>query len=336
MANGIRLSIAIPIHNEESVLPELLRRVFVVLDSIAGGPHEVVFVDDGSTDRTFELLEQASNNDSRVVVISLSRNFGHQAAISAALDNVTGDATIVMDGDLQDVPEVIPQFVEKFQQGFDVVYAKRIRRKEPFLLRVCYFVFYRLMAQLSDIRLPLDSGDFGLMSRRVVEQIRRMPEHHRYLRGMRSWVGFRQAGLEVERAERHSGQSKYSLIRLMKLAFDGIFAFSIVPIRAAAILGALVMFLSTLYVLFALYAKIFLQKSPQGFTALLIAVTFLSGVVLFFLGVIGEYVGRIYEETKARPQYIVGRSAGRPARSLVQDTHKPGITEPLLEKQLRP
>lgn len=311
MSTGFRLSVAIPVHNEESILPELLSRLRIVLDSLPGGPHEVLFVDDGSTDRTFEMLAAAAREDSRIVVLSLSRNFGHQAAITAALDYVTGDAALVMDGDLQDVPEAIPQFVEKYNQGFDVVYAQRVRRKEPLLLRVCYFVFYRMMASLSDIRLPLDSGDFGLMLRRVVNQLKKMPEHHRYLRGMRSWVGFRQTGLLVERAERHSGRSKYSLMQLMKLAFDGIFAFSIVPIRAAALLGAFVIFFSSLFVLYSLYAKIFLQKSPRGFTALIVTVTFLSGIVLFFLGVIGEYVGRIYEGIKARPQYIIGRTAGR-------------------------
>jgi dolichol-phosphate mannosyltransferase len=310
MSTGFCLSVAIPIHNEESVLPELLQRLRAVLDRVPGGPHEIVFVDDGSTDRTFEMLAKAANEDTRIVVVSLSRNFGHQAAITAGLDHVTGDAAVVMDGDLQDVPEVIPQFVEKFQQGYDVVYAQRVRRKEPLALRICYFVFYRMMARLSDIRLPLDSGDFGLMSRRVVEEVRKMPEHHRYLRGMRSWVGFRQVGIEVERAERHSGKSKYSVMRLVKLAFDGIFAFSIVPIRAAALFGAFVIFLSSLYVIYSIYIKIFLQKSPQGFTALIVALTFFSGVLLFFLGVIGEYVGRIYEETKARPQYIVGRTVG--------------------------
>ena len=310
MTTVFRLSIAIPLHNEENVLPELLRRTRIVLDQITGGPHEIVFVDDGSTDRTFAILEEAAEQDPRIGVISLSRNFGHQAAITAALDHVTGEATVVMDGDLQDVPEVIPQFVKKHQQGYDVVYAQRVRRKEPLLLRICYFVFYRMMTKLSDIRLPLDSGDFGLMSRTVIDQVRRMPEHHRYLRGMRSWVGFRQTGVTVERAERHSGKSKYTVMRLMKLAADGIFAFSIVPIRAAALFGGFVMFLSSLYVLYALYAKVFLQKSPQGFTALLVAVTFLSGVVLFFLGVIGEYVGRIYEETKARPLYVIGRIVG--------------------------
>jgi dolichol-phosphate mannosyltransferase len=311
MANEFRLSVAVPVHNEESVLPKLLVRLGEVLDAIPGGPHEIVFVDDGSSDRTFAILEQASRQDPRILVVSLSRNFGHQSAISAALDNVSGDATVVMDGDLQDVPEAIPQFVEKHLQGYDVVYAKRVRRKEPWPLKVCYFVFYRLMARLSDTRLPLDSGDFGLMSRRVVEEVRRMPEHHRYLRGMRSWVGFRQTGVAVERAERHSGNSKYSLSRLIKLAADGIFAFSIVPIRAAALLGALAMLVSLIYAGYALYIKLFSQRSPQGFTGLLVTVIFLSGMILFFLGMIGEYVGRIYEETKARPQYIVARKAGR-------------------------
>jgi len=311
MSAGIRLSVAIPVHNEESVLPELLQRLWKVLEELPGGPHEIVFVDDGSTDGTFDRLGAAVREDSRIIAISLSRNFGHQAAISAALDHASGDAVVIMDGDLQDVPEVIPQFVEKFGEGFDVVYAQRVRRKEPLLLRICYFVFYRMMARLSDIRLPLDSGDFGLMSRRVVDHVRRMPEHHRYLRGMRSWVGFRQIGVPVERAERHSGKSKYSMMRLMKLAADGIFAFSIVPIRAAAAVGATVMSLSFLYVCYAVYAKMFLKQSPQGFTALLVAITFLSGIMLFFLGIIGEYVGRIYEETKARPQYIVGRIVGK-------------------------
>jgi dolichol-phosphate mannosyltransferase len=280
------------------------------------------------------MLCEAAREDSRIIAISLSRNFGHQAAISAALDHASGDAVVIMDGDLQDVPEVIPQFLDKFSEGFDVVYAQRVRRKEPLLLRICYFVFYRMMATLSDIRLPLDSGDFGLMSRRVVDQVRRMPEHHRYLRGMRSWVGFRQVGIPVERAERHSGKSKYSMMRLMKLAADGIFAFSIVPIRAAALLGAFVMLLSLLYVCFALYAKLFLHESPQGFTALLVAVTFLSGIVLFFLGIIGEYVGRIYEETKARPQYVIGRIIGRSGIQSESNVES-GLGQKSLEREFR-
>jgi dolichol-phosphate mannosyltransferase len=311
MNPAFRLSIAIPVHNEESVLPELLRRIRAVLEQVPGGTHEMIFVDDGSTDGTFPILEGAAKDDPRILAISLSRNFGHQAALTAALDHVTGDAVVVMDGDLQDVPEVIPNFVARYGEGYDVVYAKRIRRKEPWALRLCYFVFYRLMASLSDVRLPLDSGDFGLMSRRVIEQVRLMPEHHRYLRGMRSWVGFRQTGIQVERAERHSGKSKYNVLRLLKLAADGIFAFSIVPIRAAAVVGAFVILLSFGYVVYAVYAKVFQHRSPQGFTGLLVATTFLSGIVLFFLGIIGEYVGRIYEETKARPQYVIGRIVGK-------------------------
>jgi len=310
MANEFRLSVAVPVHNEETILPELLERLSSVLDTIPGGPHEIVFVDDGSTDRTFALLEQAARHDPRICALSLSRNFGHQSAISAALDHVTGEATVVMDGDLQDVPEVIPQFVKKHLQGYDVVYAQRVRRKEPWPLRLCYFVFYRLMTSLSETRLPLDAGDFGLMSRRVVEEVRSMPEHHRYLRGMRSWVGFRQTGIPVERAERRSGRSKYSISRLMRLAMDGIFAFSIVPIRAAALLGTLAMLASSVYAVYAIYVKLVSRHSPQGFTALLVTVIFLSGMILFFLGMIGEYVGRIYEETKSRPQYIIAHRAG--------------------------
>lgn len=319
MPLSFRLSVAIPIHNEETVLPELLRRLKAVLDALPGGPHEMVFVDDGSTDNSFLILAEAARGDSRITALSLSRNFGHQPAITAALDHVTGDATVVMDGDLQDVPEVIPHFVEKHLQGFDVVYAQRVRRKEPWLLRLCYYVFYRLMARLSDIQLPLDSGDFGLMSKRVVDTMRQMSEHHRYLRGIRSWVGFRQIGISVERAKRHSGKTKYSVLRLVRLAADGLFAFSTVPIRAALVFGAAVMFVSLLFVGYALYVKVFLHQSPQGFTALLLAVTFLSGVMLFFLGIIGEYVGRIYEETKNRPQYLISRVARKSEISSVRE-----------------
>ena len=310
MNSGFRLSVAIPIHNEESVLPELLTRLMGVLDKVQGGPHELLFVDDGSADGTLVLLEEAAQRDSRIMVLSLSRNFGHQAALTAALDHVTGDATVLMDGDLQDEPESIPRLLEKFFEGYDVVYAQRTRRKEAWPLRLSYYVFYRLMARLSDMKLPLDAGDFALMSRRVVEHLQRLQEHHRYLRGLRSWVGFRQIGIPVERSQRHSGRSKYSVFRLLKLASDGIFAFSIVPIRAAAILGAISIGLSGLFAVYTIFAKLFLNQTPKGFTALLLLITFLSGILLFFLGVIGEYVGRIYEESKGRPIYIIGRLIG--------------------------
>ncbi len=303
----MRLSIAIPVHNEETVLPELLRRTGAVLDGIAGGPHEIILVDDGSSDSTWALLESAAARDLRIVAISLSRNFGHQAALTAALDHAHGDAVVLMDGDLQDTPESIPMLLERYHQGYDVVYAQRIKRKEPAWLRLCYYLYYRLLAQLSDLTLPLDAGDFGLMSRRVIEQLRRMPEHHRYLRGLRHWVGFRQIGVPIERAERHSGKSKYSVLRLMKLASDGILAFSIVPLRAAAILGLIAILLSSLFAGWTVFAKFVLHQAPKGFTALTFLITFLSGSNLFFLGIIGEYLGRVYEEIKARPHYVVGR-----------------------------
>jgi dolichol-phosphate mannosyltransferase len=261
------------------------------------------------------MLEAEARQDSRIAVVALARNFGHQVAVTAALDHVVGDVTIVMDADLQDIPEVIPQFLEQYEKGFDVVYAKRARRPEGWLLRVSYFVFYRLLAGLADLRLPLDSGDFGLLSRRVVEELRRTRERHRYVRGLRTWVGFRQTGVPVDRGSRHAGQSKYGILKLMGLAADGIFAFSTAPLRAAAVLGLFALGLSLAFALYALYAKIALHQSPRGFTALLIAVTFLSGVQLIFLGVIGEYVGRVYEEVKERPLYVIDRVIGLPARS---------------------
>jgi dolichol-phosphate mannosyltransferase len=212
-----------------------------------------------------------------------------------------------MDGDLQDNPEAIPQFLAKFAEGYDVVYARRVNRKESWWLRLSYWTYYRMLARLSQVYLPLDSGDFGLMSARVVHELRRMPERQRYVRGLRTWVGFRQTGIDVERAERHSGTSKYSAWGLLKLASDGLFAFSIVPIRATLIVGVLAMTLSLLFALYSTVAKFLMNQSPQGFTALIFVITFLSGVNLAFLGIIGEYVGRIYEEIKARPIYVVGK-----------------------------
>jgi polyisoprenyl-phosphate glycosyltransferase len=303
----IGVSIAIPLYNEQEVLPELLRRVGAVLDQIPGGPHEIVIVDDGSSDNTPRLLDAASDKDERLVVVTLSRNFGHQAALTAALDHARGGVVVLMDGDLQDPPEAVPQFLAQHEAGYDVVYAQRVQRKESWLLKLSYFLFYRLAFRLADLRLPLDAGDFGLMSRRVVDHIRAAPERNRYLRGLRVWAGFRQIGVPVERDARFAGTSKYSVLKLLRLASDGIFAFSIVPLRAAALVGAGAIGLSFLFALYAIYARIFLSQSPAGFTAITILVTFLSGVNIFFVGVIGEYVGRIYEEVKARPVYVVDR-----------------------------
>ena len=321
MTTPFRLSIAIPLHNEESGVPELLRRLGAVLDSVPGGPHEIVLVDDGSRDRTLELLHRFARRDPRLVVVALSRNFGHQAALSAALDYVSGDVVIAMDGDLQDRPEAIPELLAKHREGFDVVYAQRVKRKEGWPLRLSYFVFYRLLASLADVRLPLDSGDFALMSRQVVDQIRSAPEHNRYLRGLRSWVGFRQTGLIVERDDRFAGKTNYSPLKLLELASDGLFSFSIVPLRATAILGLIAIVMSGAFSVYTLYAKLVLDRTPAGFTSIMLFMSFLTGVQLFFLGIIGEYVGRIYQETKRRPLYVVG-SVARQGAAMPIETHR--------------
>ncbi len=320
MMPGVRLSVAVPIYNEVELLPELLRRLTVVLDGIPGGPHEIVFVDDGSRDGSREALIDTAATEPRLMVVALSRNFGHQAALSAALDHVTGDAVVLMDGDLQDPPEAIPDFVRTHLEGYDVVYARRVRRKEAWLLRLCYATFYRMLARLSNIQLPVDAGDFGLMSRRVVDQLRNAPERHRYLRGLRAWAGYRQVGIAVERSARAGGASKYSVAKLVALACDGFFSFSVAPLRAAALLGAGAIVLSTLFALYSVAAKLLLNRSPQGFTALILVMVFLSGTNLLFLGLLGEYLGRVYEEVKRRPLYVVDQvvrgstrdSAGRP------------------------
>jgi dolichol-phosphate mannosyltransferase len=306
MSAHLRVSVAIPMHNEEAGIPELLRRLGAVLDSIPGGPHEIVLVDDGSRDRTLELLHAAARKDPRLVVIALSRNFGHQAALTAALDHVTGDVVVAMDADLQDRPEAIPTLLAKHREGFDVVYAQRVKRKESWLLRLSYFLFYRMLASLADTRLPPDSGDFALMSRQVVQQMHSAPEHHRYLRGLRAWVGFRQTGVPVERDERFAGKTNYGPLKLLKLASDGLFSFSIVPLRAAAILGLIAILLSAGFSVYTVYARLFLDRTPAGFTSIMLFMSFLAGVQLFFLGIIGEYIGRIYQETKRRPLYVVG------------------------------
>lgn len=300
-----RVSVAIALHNEEAVFPELLRRVAAVLDGMPGGPHEIVFVDDGSSDRTFDLIREAAASDQRVVGVRLSRNFGHQAALTAALERVTGDLVVVMDGDLQDRPEEIPRFVAEWEQGHDVVYAQRVGRKESLPLRASYFVFYRLMKRLSEVEVPVDSGDFALLSRRVVDQINRLPERHRYIRGLRTWVGFRQKGIPVERDARAGGEPSYTVRKLFRLAFDGVFAFSITPLRVAWLFGACVSAAASLYALYAVFERLFLGESPKGFTALIVAITFFSGVQLLFLGLIGEYLGRVYDEAKGRPHFII-------------------------------
>jgi dolichol-phosphate mannosyltransferase len=303
------VTFAIPLFNEEEVIAELRRRVCEALAELPGGPHEIVLVDDGSTDSTAARCRLWAAEDPRVRFLELSRNFGHQAALTAALEYGSGDVVFVLDGDLQDPPELIHEFLAKYHEGFDVVYAKRQGRKEGLILKFCYYCFYRLIRMLSRTELPLDSGDFALLSRRVVDSMNAVPEKRRYLRGLRSWVGYSQTQVPVERGSRFAGRPKYNLSKLLQLAFDGIFSFTLVPLRAAYFMGIFAITGSLIYWLYAAYARLVEHSAPEGFTALASAIFFLAGVQLLFLGVIGEYVGRTYEEVKARPTYIVAEDS---------------------------
>ncbi|MBI1357664.1 MAG: glycosyltransferase [Acidobacteria bacterium] len=301
------LSLAIPVYNEEEVLPLLLAQLRELLDRPSFPSTEIVLVNDGSRDATPRLLDEAAARDPRLTVVHLSRNFGHQAALTAALDHVHADVAVVMDADLQDSPSIIPRFLEKHAEGYDVVYAIRASRQEGPLLRFCYRAYYRLLNMVSESRAPLDAGDFALLSRPVLDQLRGMREHNRYLRGLRHWAGFRQIGIEVDRDARAGGRSNYSALRLFKLAIDGIFSFSVVPLRAMAAFGAATVSAAVAYAGYTIYSKLVWGDPPQGFAALISAIVFLAGVQMLFLGVIGEYVGRIYEEVKGRPIYIADR-----------------------------
>lgn len=305
----MKISVVVPIYNEQEVLPELLTRLGAVLDGI-DGDHEIILVDNGSRDGSVAIIEEAAASDPRLVLVQLARNFGHQAALSAGMDEVRGDVAVFMDADLQDPPEEIPRFLAAYADGADVVYARRVKRKEPLWLRTAYAAYYRILAKVSDVEQPLDAGDFSLMSLAVVNTIRSSREHNRYLRGLRTWVGFKQVGIEVERAARAAGESKYNLSRLFKLGFDGLFAFSALPVRIASLIGAGSICASFLYVLYAIVVKV-RGGSPDGFTALVAIIVFLAGVQLLVLGVLGEYIHRILDEVRNRPLYVVRRRIGR-------------------------
>ena len=299
-----KLSIVIPLFNEESNI-DILYNAICKLKELLSCNVEIICIDDGSSDSTLDKLESISNRDTLLKVVSFSRNFGHQLAVSAGLEFSKGDAVVVMDGDLQDNPKYIVQFVDLYEQGYEVVYAMRTNRKEGFILRLSYWLFYRVAKIFVNIDLPLDSGDFGLMSSRVVSIIRSIPERHRFIRGLRSWAGFSQIGVLVERAERSSGRSKYSISKLIQLALDGIFSFSVLPLRLAGMLGICTFLASTCFALYALYVKFFIGSSPTGYTSILFLITFTSGMQLCFLGILGEYLGRVYEQLKGRPLYVI-------------------------------
>ncbi len=297
-------SIVIPLYNEEENVPELVNRLSRLVDE-APYAIEFVFVDDGSSDRTVEELKNlVATTAGRIVV--LSRNFGHQTAVTAGLEHARGAAgALIIDGDLQDPPELLLPMIERMKEGYDVIYAVRRNRKESIGKRALYFIYYRLLKTMSDTMIPVDAGDFALLSRRVVDILNAMPEESRFLRGMRAWVGFRQVGYEYDRSERAHGESKYTFRRLFKLAYDGIFNFSTAPVRLIRILGGVSMAGAGLYLFSVLLKKLIYGTVPEGFTALFAAIVLFSGVILFSLSVLGEYIIRIFFEVKGRPKYIV-------------------------------
>ena len=308
-AGRVSLSVVIPVFNEEETLDQLVDRLTRALDSI-GEPWEVIFVNDGSVDRSGEMLRRFHERDPRLKSVALSRNFGHQVAISCGLDFASGTGVIVMDGDLQDPPEILPDLVGRWREGWDVVYAVRQRRKESVLKRAAYKTFYWLLRRVSYLDIPLDSGDFSLIDRRVVDLLKSMPERNRFVRGLRTWVGLRQTGFEYARAARYAGESKYSFAKLLRLAFDGLVSYSYVPLRVVSNIGMLVSLTALAYMMYLLLARLAGDRTIQDWTSTVVIVLFLGGIQLLSLGIIGEYIGRIFDEVKQRPHYVVSHVLG--------------------------
>ena len=303
--NKPQISIVSPLYDESETFPHLIKRLNEVMDS-SDLTIEIVLIDDGSRDNTAELMQALALSDERYHCVFLARNHGHQLALTAGLAHARGtEGIMVIDGDLQDPPELLTEFYPYLKQGNDVVYAVRKKRKEGVLKRSAYFLFYRILKSISYIDIPLDSGDFALISRRVVDIMNKMPEESRYLRGMRTWVGFKQIGVEYERSERQAGESKYSFSMLFKLAYNGIFNFSEFPIKFVSRLGGLTVIVALIYFISVVIKKFFYQQVIEGFTSLLFMIILFSGVQLIALGVIGEYVLRVFFQSKNRPLFIV-------------------------------
>jgi dolichol-phosphate mannosyltransferase len=305
------LTIVIPCYNEEEVIKETIRRLILVCSEFKNLDVELIFVDDGSQDKTREVLKNIASEDNRIRIIGFARNFGHQIAVTAGIDAANGDAVVLIDADLQDPPELIHDMIRKWQQGFDVIYGTRTDRpgESSFKLATARG-FYRLLNNLSDVTIPIDTGDFRLMSRPVVDTLRAMPERDRFVRGMVSWVGFKQTALPYKRAERFAGTTKYPLKKMLRFATDGILSFSTKPLQVSAGLGMVSATIALIGIIYALYLRIFTDIWVEGWTALMIAVLFLGGVLLISVGILGEYVGRIYNEIKNRPLYIVQEYIG--------------------------
>jgi dolichol-phosphate mannosyltransferase len=300
-----QVSFVIPVYNEESNLPMLVDRIVKIMDQ--SEIHlEAVLVDDGSRDNSRQILQQLALSDPRFHVILLSRNHGHQLALTAGLSVARGsEGVFVLDGDLQDPPELLDTFYRKHKEGYDVVYAIREKRKEVFYKRFAYFVFYRILKKIANIEIPLDSGDFSFISRRVVDVLNKMPEESRFIRGMRTWIGFKQIGIAYDRQERASGDSKYSFGKLVQLALNGIYNFSEFPVKFVMILGGLTISSSVLYLISVIIKKMFFDQVIEGFTALLFVVILFGGIQLLAIGILGEYILRIFFQSKSRPNFII-------------------------------
>ena len=304
-------SFIIPIYNEEKTISELYRRISTVITQI-DGLVELIFVNDGSRDRSLKMIKNLHQQDSRVCYLNLARNFGHQIAVTAGLNFAQGEAIVILDADLQDPPELIPEMIKMWRQGYQIVYAQRLKRhQENYFKRFTAYVFYRILRKLSDINIPTDTGDFCLLDRQVVDILNAMPERNRYLRGLRAWTGFNQTAISFDRAPRFAGEAKYTLRKSLSLAINGILAFSKMPLRLATYLGLLSAILALIMICLVFYWRL-LGTSSQlvGYSIITIALFFLGAVQLICLGILGEYIGRIYEEVKARPLYTLKEVAG--------------------------
>ncbi len=319
------ISVVVPLYDEQGNVAELMARVTAIMEKATrarGDTYEIVAVNDGSRDGTLASLRALRTTHPQLTVIDLSRNFGHQIAATAGLDAARGDAVVLMDGDLQDPPELIERFLEKWREGYDVVYATRkARRGESFFKRLTARVFYRTIRRLTNVSIPVDTGDFRLMSRRVVDALGQTREKHRFLRGLVSWVGYRQIGVEYERDARHTGATKYPISKMLTFAVDGITSFSEIPLRFATYLGFTVSIFAFVYIVIVLVNKALGANEP-GYTSIMVALLFLGGVILISLGIIGEYLGRIYDQVKTRPLYLlssVERGTDSPAVATADD-----------------
>ncbi len=304
------LSIVVPVYNEQEVIDETYRRLSATFKDYCMDI-EYIFINDGSRDNTYFKLREIASSNKEVRVINFARNFGHQIAITAGMDYAKGDAIVIIDADLQDPPEVILEMVDKWVEGYQVVYGKRLQREgETFFKKLTAKVFYRFLDSMTDVKLPVDVGDFRLIDRKVCDAMKCLPERSRYVRGLVSWVGFKQTSVEYHREKRFAGETKYPFKKMLKLAGDGIFSFSYKPLKLATFMGMLVSALSFIYLIIVLVQRIVKNDVASGWASSMAVSLFLNGVMLIVIGIMGEYVGRIYEEVKARPLYVVGELMG--------------------------